>query len=348
MPEGHYFCAHKVIRMKARLCGLFIISFLLPGLLAAQEAKMTREDYIRAYKDMAVKEMIRSGIPASITLAQGMLESDNGNSTLARKANNHFGIKCHGNWTGKRIYHDDDAKGECFRKYKSVIDSYDDHSDFLMRTPRYASLFELKPTDYKGWARGLKKAGYATSRQYAELLIRIIEENELHQYDILDNSQDKKLRKSRNNKGSNEVTSSGREILERNRIDYIIIKEGDSFESLRKELQLLPNELYKYNDLKKDAMLVSGEILYLQPKRNKAERGNDIHIVKEGETMEDISQLYGVRLETLYERNHLMPGDQPEEGTEILLRKRKKVDLNKIFESDIPEESETLKFEFEE
>jgi LysM repeat protein len=346
MLFGPYFCDHNFNGMKVCLYGFLVFIFLFPQPLHSQDARMTREDYIRTYKDMAISEMIRSGVPASITLAQGMLESDNGNSRLARKANNHFGIKCHSDWKGKRIYHDDDEKGECFRKYKSVVDSYDDHSDFLMNTPRYASLFELKSTDYKGWARGLKKAGYATSRQYAELLIRIIEENELHQYDIIDDSKGKRDRRNKNEEESKAVNSSGRKIYERNRIDYIIVKEGDSFESLRKELQLLPNELYKYNDLSKDAVLEPGEILYLQPKRKKAEKGNNSHIVKAGETMQEISQLYGVGLETLYERNNLKYGDQPEEGTEILLRKRKKVDLNKIFESDIPEESEKLEFEF--
>jgi LysM repeat protein len=333
--------------MKIRNIVLSLLILLtFNGWVFAQDKKMSREDYILAYKDMAIREMIRSGVPASITLAQGMLESDNGNSRLATKANNHFGIKCHSDWKGRRIYHDDDEKGECFRKYKSVEDSYIDHSDFLMYTSRYSSLFELESTDYKGWARGLKKAGYATSRQYAELLIRIIEENELHQYDIPENGSTKKLRNDRNVKGSHDLISSGREIYERNRIDYIVVREGDSFESLRKELQLLPNELYKYNDLKKDAIPEPGEVLYLQPKRNKAERGKDVHIIKEGETMEDISQMYGVKMDVLYEKNNLRSGEQPKAGTEILLRKRKKVDLNKIFESDIPEESEKLEFEF--
>ena len=154
--------------------------------LEAQSAgRMSREEYIEMYSDIAMKEMLRSGVPASITLAQGMLESDNGNSSLAKKSNNHFGIKCHNDWTGKKVHHDDDSRHECFRKYKTVYDSYVDHSDFLMNTSRYAFLFDLDVKDYRGWAKGLKKAGYATSRTYADMLIRIIEENDLHRYDLL-------------------------------------------------------------------------------------------------------------------------------------------------------------------
>ena len=142
-----------------------------------------RKDYIKEYNSLAIKEMKRSGIPASITLAQAMLESDNGNSTLARKANNHFGIKCHSSWKGAKVYHDDDKRNECFRKYKSIYSSYIDHSDFITNNNRYQFLFELSLSDYKAWAKGLQKAGYATSRTYAELLIKIIDNNQLYVYD---------------------------------------------------------------------------------------------------------------------------------------------------------------------
>ena len=151
---------------------------------------MTREEYIDKYKDEAIYQMKKYKIPASITLAQGILESGDGNSELAKKSNNHFGIKCHSYWQGERVYHDDDKKDECFRKYNKVRDSYDDHSEFLLR-PRYAALFEYALTDYKSWAKGLKKAGYATNPNYAKHLIKIIEENELHKLDEVEVESDK-------------------------------------------------------------------------------------------------------------------------------------------------------------
>lgn len=159
---------------------LIIIFFFWTNLAAAQD--MSRAEYISKYKDLAVAEMHQYGIPASITLAQGVLESGNGNSELARKSKNHFGIKCHSSWKGKKVYHDDDEAQECFRKYPTVAASYRDHSVFLQKA-RYANLFELAITDYKGWAKGLKKAGYATNPKYPELLIKIIEDNQLQQYD---------------------------------------------------------------------------------------------------------------------------------------------------------------------
>lgn len=158
---------------------LFITSFFISTLIFAQAGskRISREEYINTYKDDAIEEMQRTGIPASITLAQGILESGDGNSALARYARNHFGIKCHSDWKGATFTMDDDAKDECFRKYKHALESYKDHSDFLTGRNRYAFLFELKLTDYKGWAHGLKKAGYATNPKYPKLLIDIIERN---------------------------------------------------------------------------------------------------------------------------------------------------------------------------
>jgi LysM repeat protein len=281
---------------------------------------MSPEDYIKTYKDLAVKEMERSGIPASITLAQGMLESENGNSKLARKANNHFGIKCHSNWTGPTIRRDDDKKNECFRKYRSVYDSYQDHSDFLMSGQRYAFLFELNPTDYKSWAKGLKKAGYATSPTYAELLIRIIEENNLHQYDLKgkkgETAEKKKKEKVRPEPSKMEI------LPEINRVKYIIVKPEDTFKSIREKYNLLPFEIYKYNNLKRDQELTPGQVIFLQPKRNRAEAGNSWHTVKKGETMEDISQKYAVKVSKLYLKNNLLPGTELKEGQKISLRKK--------------------------
>ena len=169
-----------------------LVLFLLLFSFQLSAQNMTRNEYIDKYKDEAIYQMKKYKIPASITLAQGILESGDGNSELAKKSNNHFGIKCHSDWKGERVYHDDDKKDECFRKYNTVRDSYDDHSEFLLR-PRYAALFEYVLTDYKSWAKGLKKAGYATNPNYAKLLIKIIEENELHKLDNEIKSESDKL-----------------------------------------------------------------------------------------------------------------------------------------------------------
>jgi LysM repeat protein len=295
-----------------------------------------RQEYIRKYKNLAISEMKRAGIPASITLAQGLLESDNGNGTLAQRANNHFGIKCHDNWNGRRIYHDDDERKECFRKYNSVADSYRDHSDFLTSSSRYASLFDLKIENYKGWAKGLKKAGYATNRKYANLLIRIIENNNLYVYD---QTRKNKTRKKdiaalpediksdsdlvENDKAGEDnfiiSISSGR-VCQINRIDYIMVKKGDTFAKLADELDMMYWELFKYNELPKDSRLNEGQILYLQPKRNKAEAGSKFHWVEEGETMYDISQKYGIKLAKLYKMNMMEEGTQPKPGQKLWLR----------------------------
>lgn len=312
--------------------------------LSAQ--KMSRNDYIAEYKELAMKEMLRSGIPASITLAQGMLESDNGNSTLATRGKNHFGIKCHDDWKGRRIHHDDDRRRECFRRYKSVYDSYVDHSDFLSTKPRYAFLFELEITDYKGWAKGLKKAGYATSRKYADLLIDIIEENDLHQYDLIA-LEDYNPETDTDLAGTSSELIGKRPILINNRIDYIVVKPGDTFASLTEELELIPGELFRYNDFPAGSELNPGDILYLQPKRNRAETGNDYHTVREGETLYDISQIYGVKLEKLYRKNHLEPGDEVKSGTRIYLRKRKPGNLPKVKIEEEEQEGDEFEFRFD-
>ena len=287
-------------------------------------------EYIKKYKDLAIREMKRTGIPASITLAQGMLESGCGNSTLARKANNHFGIKCHDSWNGPRVYHDDDRRNECFRKYNDVYESYEDHSEFLTQTNRYEFLFDYKPTQYKAWAKGLKKSGYATSRTYSKKLIELIERYNLHRFDT---PEGRRVASSvETNPGSSnslgnvdnfEISHPGHKVRMKNRIDYIIVKKGDTFNSLNEELELLPWELRKYNDLEKDSELKPGQILYIQPKRNKAGVGNNYHIVKEGDTMHSISQLYGIKLEKLYKKNNMEKGDEIEPGKKLWLRSQK-------------------------
>jgi len=284
------------------------------------------EEYIRQYKDLAVQEMKRVGIPASITLAQGMLESGYGNSTLAVEGKNHFGIKCHSTWNGKKIYHDDDRRQECFRKYRSVYESFKDHSEFLTSSQRYDFLFQYDRTNYKKWARGLKRAGYATSPTYATRLIELIERYQLYRFDRQERrfvSLEDKSHGPLGNVDNFRISPEGHRVRTRNRVDYIVVKAGDTFKSLNRELDLMPWELRKYNELSDTAELHKGQVLYLQPKRNKAERGFDVHLVREGETLHSISQLYGIKQEKLYERNDMEEGDKLKPGDKIWLRKER-------------------------
>lgn len=303
--------------MKTRiLIALLLIAFM--GASAQSAGRMTRAQYFETYKDLAVFEMKRSGVPASITLAQGALESGDGNSRLARSGNNHFGIKCHNDWNGKRIYEDDDRKNECFRKYRTVEDSYRDHSDYLRSKSRYAFLFDLRITDYKGWARGLKKAGYATSPTYAQVLIKIIEEYNLDRYDQVNiNAGDHNRRPAHHHA----AVPTSRPVLERNRVKYVVGKPGDSFESLTQELGKLPFELPQYNDLNNPDSIKPGQVVYIQPKRNKADVSSNTHLVKSGETMYTISQLYAIKLSRLYYLNNLQPGTRISSGMVLQLRK---------------------------
>jgi LysM repeat protein len=311
--------------MKPFVFRLFPVVLLAFAAIIAGAQDWTREEYIEMYSRLAVDEMIRSGIPASITLAQGCLESDNGNSTLATRGNNHFGIKCHG-WKGKKIIHDDDKRNECFRKYKSAGESYTDHTDFLMNSPRYSFLFELEQTDYKGWAKGLKKAGYATSPKYADMLVRIIEENGLDRFDTGERLPGGGLPAGPGELADVddfEIEVGRRRILVRNRINYIIVKEGDTYQGLNRELDLLPFELAKYNEIPRDSKLEKGQVLYLQPKRRKASVEFRFHTVEEGETMYQISQMYGIKLKKLLQKNLMQPGEEPEAGDILHLRKKK-------------------------
>lgn len=318
-----------MIRKLVLISSFVGLSFL--ALNAQSYRKYTTTDYVDLYKDLAVKEMKRTGIPASITMAQGILESGNGNSTLARKSNNHFGIKCHSDWNGKRVYHDDDRRGECFRKYKTVYESYIDHSDFLTDKKRYASLFELKSTDYKGWAKGLKKAGYATDPKYAHRLIDIIEKNKLY---LLDEQKD--WERSDSGSDADDVTvsnsNSGIDNFEitpyithvpdfNNGIKYIRVEDGDSFDAIAEEFNLRSWELYHYNDVDDNADISKYRYLYIQSKKNKAHRDHTIHVVKEGEDLHYISQKYGVKLKRLLKYNNLTEGAKVKPGDRVKLRK---------------------------
>jgi len=289
-------------------------------------------EYINRYKDLAISEMRRSGVPASITLAQGMLESDYGRSRLAVQANNHFGIKCHNGWTGATITHHDDRSNECFRKYRNAEESFYDHSDFLTSTPRYSDLFKLNPTDYKEWARGLRQAGYATNPNYANLLINKIEELELWRYDQVYrgsarasaeiNISSPVTTTNAEIKNTNEfvITDRASRVRENNRIQYIIVNERDTRESIEKDFNMLKWELPRYNELDNNFNLQSGQILYLQPKRNKAEAGKNTHNVTNGDSMYSISQQYGIKLKKLYEMNRMREGEEPQAGGRVRIR----------------------------
>ncbi|HPG72779.1 MAG TPA: glucosaminidase domain-containing protein [Bacteroidales bacterium] len=301
------------------------ISLLLISLTLFSQK--TAEQYIVEFADMAVSEMKRSGVPASITLAQGILESASGNSRLAKEGNNHFGIKCHSSWTGAKIYADDDAKNECFRKYKSAEESYRDHSDFLKANSRYHFLFELDKTDYKAWAHGLKKAGYATSPTYAEALIRLIEKHELYAYDSNEKPNikpDKKPARKTNTDDNFSLNPYGRDIMYNNNTPYIIAKSGDNIESICNEFDMMPWQIRRFNDLRKGDSIVAGEFIYLKPKRNKAEKGHDTHTIAPGENMRDIAQQYAIKEKKLYRKNKMENDSQPEVNTKINLRKTKK------------------------
>lgn len=302
---------------------LWILLLILPSSIFSAgpaERRISRMEYIERFKDAAIQEMIRAKIPASITLAQGILESANGNSPLAMYANNHFGIKCHKHWKGDTFTIDDDEKDECFRKYESVDQSFKDHSEFLTTRSRYANLFKLKITDYKGWAKGLKKAGYATNPKYADLLITIIDENKLYQYDVHHKVASKKMARERTSK-SMATARKHRQIRLHNNIKYTVVRENDSFRSLANDFKMNLWQIYRYNDINRNDELKEGDIIYLQPKKNKA--AESFHIVTAEDNMRSISQLYGIKLKKLYKKNNMIMGTQPQKGEKLYLKKKR-------------------------
>lgn len=277
------------------------------------------QQYIDQYKDLAIEQMKKYHVPASITLAQGLLESRAGLSDMARKGNNHFGIKCHNSWNGATVYYDDDAANECFRAYDNVYDSYEDHSRFLANGSRYQSLFRLKQTDYKGWARGLKKAGYATNPQYANRLIDIIQLYKLDRYDKAKHYNRFYARHSR------DVAVGGgtlHPIYEYNKNYYVKARRGDTFRSIAQEVGISYRKLAKYNERDKNDALEEGDIVYLKKKRTKAPKDykGRLHYVRAGQSMYSIAQLYGIRLKSLYKMNDLSPDYQIKVGDGLRVR----------------------------
>ncbi len=308
----------------------FISIFLASPPLAAQN-RMSSEDYIIRYKEVALKKMQTYRIPASITLAQGMLESGNGNSVLAREANNHFGIKCHKEWTGKTFFMDDDEKNECFRAYQHAEESYEDHSLFLTSRSRYGALFNLPLMDYKAWADGLKEAGYATNPHYSKLLSGLIERYRLYHYDSIAmgligekpdgtpvalhpnpvvNPADFKMVKQ---------IKSGRTVYQNNRKKLIFLSKGDNIAGLAKELGMFSWQLRKYNELTKSDSLLEGSFIYVEKKARKSFSYTD-HFLHEGESLKELSQRYGIRLTQLLKMNDLPNDNSLPAGTLIRLR----------------------------
>ena len=293
--------------MKKFLLILFTLHCSLFTAIAQVRWNERYQQYIDQYKDIAIDEMHRWKIPASITLAQGIFESGAGQSELARKGNNHFGIKCNG-WEGRKVYHDDDARNECFRAYNSVFDSYEDHSRFLVNGQRYRSLFNLKITDYKGWARGLKAAGYATNPQYADKLIEIIQLYKLYEYDKA-KSADRFM--VEHTKDHNVGGAALHPIKIFNKNYYLVARRGDTFKSIGEEVDISYRKIAKYNERSKNDRLTEGEVVWLKKKQKKAPKDykGRLHYVRQGESMYSIAQSYGIRLKSLYKMNHMSPDD---------------------------------------
>lgn len=304
---------------------IFILFFSFCCFLKCDAQKISAQDYVQQYKDLAIKEMKRMGVPAAITLAQGLLETENGNSDLVKASNNHFGIKCKSTWTAETVSHDDDAPGECFRKYKTPEDSYRDHSNFLRGNSRYDFLFQLDPSDYKGWAYGLRKAGYATNPRYPEILIKNIEDNNLQQYTLeaikdvphFDASQYADDPEKQND-SVDETVSVAPISLTINGSKALYVPKGTSLLAVATEHRINLEKLLTINDLTKDGLLDKGQYIFLEKKQKEGK--NDFCITETNETMYDIAQKYGVILQNLYAYNQLTPDNYVVAGTKIFLK----------------------------
>ena len=293
---------------------VFILSFLSVGAQTRWNAQY--QEYVDQWSSVAVEQMNRYRIPASITLAQGLLESGAGRSELAREGNNHFGIKCHNGWTGPTVYKDDDQRNDCFRSYKTARESYEDHSRFLVNGRRYQSLFSLKMTDYKGWARGLKAAGYATNLKYADRLIEIIEVYKLYEYDK------GKVVRGEGDRRDGAVNAVMRDVYIFNDRYYVLARRGDTYRTIGDDMGVSYRKLAKYNERDKNDQLEDGEIVWLEKKARKAPKQYKgvPHIVQPGESMYSIAQYYGIRLERLYKMNDLGPDYSIRVGDQLKVR----------------------------
>ena len=304
-----------------------VTATILSSNLFAQ--RISPDEYINTYREIAIAEMKRSGIPASVTLAQGILETECGNSDLVKKSNNHFGIKCKSTWTGESVKHTDDAPNECFRKYNNPADSYKDHSDYLKTSPRYATLFELDPSDYKGWAYGLKKAGYATNPKYPQIVISNIEKYNLQQYDNLtvqdfDNIAINKIITAQKPVEQNivvDITAIENSIKLKNKINglkALMAPKGASLLVIASKANIDLGKLLEYNDLSTDGLLNDEQVIYLEKKLKQGNR--DFYIALQKETLYDISQNNAVQLKNLLQFNNMNENQTVQKGTKIKLR----------------------------
>ncbi|MEI2739908.1 MAG: glucosaminidase domain-containing protein [Chitinophagaceae bacterium] len=323
-----------------------IVAFLLlTGTASHAQKQETVTDYINQFKDIAIAEMKRTGVPAAITLAQGIHESGAGQSKLVLASNNHFGIKCKSSWTGESVRHDDDAKGECFRKYPASEDSYKDHSDFLKNGQRYASLFSLEPTDYEGWANGLKKAGYATNPKYPQVLIKLIEDYSLQNYTLIalgkETNQDDAVGIATTGMPSGVATGMNNTVQDAdvtevkvnkdtkvypdgefriNDTKVVFVSKGTSFISVAKQYDVDLSKIYEFNEMSRMEVSDKDQLIYLQRKRK---TGNtEFHIVQPGETLHDIAQQEAIRLESLRELNWLKENEKPAIGERLSLKSK--------------------------
>lgn len=306
----------------------YILLLILGTLVLTAFSQQTRTQYIEKYQMLAIEEMRRTGIPASIKMAQACLESANGNSELSKLSNNHFGIKCKSNWTGPSVRWDDDERNECFRSYNTVEESFIDHSNFLMSSPRYASLFQLAPDDYVGWAHGLKAAGYATASDYAQRVIKIIVDNKLYLLDQGVNLDELTLAQRttlQNNLSDRlKIDLEPHRLINVNHLKAVVANEGDTYEIIAQGFRKKAWEIYDFNDMSEGYRPQKNEVVYIQKKHKKAQKGKDFHRVEAGETMHFISQVYGVRLNMLYKRNKMKPGEEPKTEEVIYLRKKRR------------------------
>lgn len=318
---------------------LVTVLCLLASSAAIAQKREIIHDYISRYRELAMEEMKRTGVPAAITLAQGIHESGAGNSQLALTSNNHFGIKCKSNWTGESVKHDDDARGECFRKYPSSEDSYKDHSDFLRNGQRYAFLFRLDPEDYKGWARGLKQAGYATNPKYPEVLIKLVEDYNLQQYTQIalgkiNTPVTELATTSPVNPGPAvpggpvpaDVTGNTETTLPSypegefriNETRVIFARKGTAYLAIAQQYDTDLSKLFDFNDMSPAEAVDKDRLIYLQRKRKTGLHA--YHIVQPGETLHDIAQAEAIRTESLLELNWLKPHERPAPGERLSLQ----------------------------
>ncbi len=325
--------------MSKRLISLTLL--LLSTMVAVAQTRYTRQEYIDKYKHIAVDHMQRYGIPASITMAQGVLESNSGNSQLATKSNNHFGIKCKSDWTGGKVYHDDDATDECFRAYPTVEQSYADHAEFLDKSPRYDSLFDLSSSDYKGWAHGLKKAGYATAPDYAQRLIKIIEDNNLQLLDQKNGIEryvavsggstqaptqqngwfDEAGTVDPDNYSTTINAHKGYNVHRNNKVFFVVAKRDDTIEKIGEFFMISPRTLRSYNDLGRKDIITEGEKVYIARKANRWSKDDTtIHTVQSSETIRSIAQDYAITTRALCKLNKITPKKRLKVGQKLSIK----------------------------